>query len=107
MMKKERKKEITMARPKLPTAAKKAVLNITVNPEIKTMIKHIAQEEKTTVSALISDILTNYILERDKALKRAKKRAEKEILDELSELQKESLAESEFTSILDTVDFSI
>ena len=96
-----------MPRPKLPTAARKVILNITVNPELKTMIIHIAQEEKTTVSALISDILTNYILERDKALKRAKKRAEKEILDELSELQKESLAESEFTSILDTVDFSI
>lgn len=96
-----------MPRPKLPTAARKVILNITVNPELKTMIKHVAQEEKTTVSALISDILTNYLINREKALKKAKKRAEKEILDELSELQKESLAESEFTSILDTVDFSI
>lgn len=67
-----------MPRPKLDKAARKAVINITVEPALKQFAVDMAKERHQTVSALISELLMELVEEEAKKQRKAEAKAKKE-----------------------------
>lgn len=74
-----------MPRPKLDKAARKAVINITVEPALKQFAVDMAKERHQTVSALISELLMELVEEEAKKQRKAEAKAKKEAKKEAKE----------------------